>query len=150
MDSILKFVGGTLLVIVGALAFVVLFAKPGEKWPFPVVQFVSGTEYNIGEAGQVIVEARFVNGSSAFVGSCLLSVWYPDKSLFVSQNGTTGSNGNQYIEFTVPDVTGVYEYQADCPLVTGDGVVSKSFHVSEFQNETTVKLLRRIKAVVPK
>jgi len=116
----------------------------------PVMQFVSGTEYNIGEAGQVIVEARFSNGTSALLLPCNFSVLYPDKSVFLVQNGTNGPNGNQYVMFIVPNVTGVYEYQADCLLVMGkNSVVSKSFHVSEFQNETSTTL-HRIKAVIPK
>ena len=60
------------------------------------------------------------------------------------------SDGNQYVNFTIPNVTGVYEYQASCLLTNGFfGTVSKSFHVSEFQNETLSKL-RHIKAVMPK
>ena len=113
----------------------------------PVMQFVSGTEYNIGEAAQVIVEARFANGTAAFSGACDFSVWYPDKTLFMTQSGATGPNGNQYVNFTVPNQTGVFEYQAVCPLVTNiNGTISKSFHVSEFQNMTTERL-NRIRAV---
>lgn len=97
----------------------------------PTMQIVSGTEYLPGDAGQIIVEARFQNGTSALAGTCLLSVWYPDKSIAFLMNGTTGPNGNQYGNFTVPNVTGVYEYQAVCPLSTFiNGTVSKSFHVA--------------------
>jgi hypothetical protein len=130
--------------IIGAIIMRINAPKQemGESF---VVQFVSGTEYNIGEEGQVIVEARYSNGTSAFSTACLISIWYPDKSTFLLENASSGANGNQYIVFTVPNVTGVYEYQAEC---SGIGVVSKSFHVSAFQNETTQKLLRHIKAVV--
>jgi hypothetical protein len=137
--------GGVLvLVIVIAVLFPMKAVKIQDVGPTLV--FVSGTEYNIGEAGQVIVEARYKNGSSALVGLCLMTIWYPDKSLFLTQNALVESNGNQYVNFTVPNMTGVYEYQSNCSI----GVVSKSFHVSEFQNETTEKLLRRIKAVTTK
>lgn len=124
------------------------FQKPpdaivSEQW---TLRFVSGTEYNVGEAGQVIVEVRNQAGSSVAT-NCTMSVWYPDKSLFLSQLGQPSATGNQYVNFTIPAVTGVYEYQANCTLPGNrDAVVSKSFHVSEFQNETLTKL-RRIKAV---
>lgn len=136
--------------VLGVVAFLWWSAKPTGMMDVPMMSFVSGTEYNIGEAGQVIVEARFANGTSALSASCLMSIWYPDKSLFLLGNGTTGVNGNQYVQFTVPNMTGVYEYQAICPMVTGrNGTVSKSFHVSEFQNLTTERL-NRIKARITK
>jgi len=143
---------GTVVVIVCLVTGIWWYV--GQTWrpsfDVPTMQFVSGTEYNIGEAGQVIVEARFANGTAAFASACSFSVWYPDKSVFMVQNGTTGPNGNQYVAFTIPNMTGVYEYQASCPLVTGKtGVISKSFHVSEFQNMTTERL-NRIRAVTVK
>jgi hypothetical protein len=126
----------------------ILFAK-SDVVEDPALQFVSGTEYNIGEEGQVIVEARFGNGTSALQG-CEMSIWYPDKTVFIIENATAGANGNEYVVFTVPNVTGVYEYQADCTLTTNKrGIVSKSFHVSSFQNDTSVKL-NRVQAVIIK
>jgi hypothetical protein len=114
----------------------------------PVLAFVSGTEYNVGERGQVIVEARFNNGSSAIASNCTIKVWYPDKSLFLSELSFLSTADNQFIEFVVPNMTGVYEYQATCPLSVGsNNTVSKSFHVSEFQNETLTNL-RRVRAVM--
>lgn len=143
---------GTVMVIVCLVAGIWWYV--GHTWrpsfDVPTMQFVSGTEYNIGEAAQVIVEARFANGTAAFSGACSFSVWYPNKTIFMVQNGTTGSNGNQYVSFVVPNQTGVYEYQAVCPLVTSiNGTISKSFHVSEFQNFTTERL-NRIRAVTAK
>jgi len=145
-------VGGLVFFILIIVSFAVLMVVGGRKVPndIPVMQFVSGTEYNVGEAGQVIIEARFENGSSALLYPCVFSIVYPNKLTFLVQNGTTGSNGNQYVMFTVPNVTGVYEYQANCTLVTGNqGVISKSFHVSEFQNATNV-LLHRVNAEITK
>jgi hypothetical protein len=96
----------------------------------PVVGFVSGTEYVPGQDGQVIVEARYANGTSA-LDVCSMTVWYPDKSVFFVANGTIGANGNEYVNFIVPDIDGVYEYQAICILQGGKiGTASKSFHVS--------------------
>lgn len=134
----------------GAIALMVIDGDQDvfidEQW---TLGFVSGTEYNIGESGQVIVEVRDQQGSSVAT-NCTVSVWYPDKTLFLSQQGQSSVTGNPYINFTVPAVTGVYEYQANCTL-SGNryAVASKSFHVSEFQNETLTKL-RRIRAEVVK
>lgn len=148
-DRVTVGVVSLVVVCILVLGFVVWLARTSSPpvWDVPVLQFVSGTEYNVGEAGQVIVEARYANGSSA-LDSCVMSIWYPDKSLFLSENATNGPNGNQYVSFTVPNSTGVYEYQAQCVLLGNvSGVVSKSFHVSEFQNETSSQL-RRPKAWV--
>jgi len=112
------------------------------------LQFVSGTEYSVGEAGQVIVEARFSNGSSAIVSPCNMSIWYANKTLYLVNDSSTSTSGNEFIDFTVPNATGVYEYQASCAFVTGgSSIVSKSFHVSEFQNQTATRL-GRVRAVL--
>jgi hypothetical protein len=136
-----------LVVVVGGLLWVLPKMVRVSTWDVAPLTFVSGTEYNIGEAGQVIVEARYANGTSALQG-CEMTIWYPNKGVYVVENATFGPNGNQYIEFTVPNVTGVFEYQAICTLEGNrTGVLSKSFHVSEFQNDTSTKL-NRVRAVV--
>lgn len=143
----LAVVMAVLLVAIGALSFFMM--HPEKATDHPDLSFVSGTEYNIGEAGQVIVEARFANGSSA-LAACQLLAWYPDKSLFFNMSGAVSISGAEYVDFVVPNKTGVYEYQAQCSyLGGGSNVVGKSFHVSEFQNDTFTKL-NRIKAVMPK
>ena len=140
--------------------------------------FVSGTEYNVGEAGQIVVEARYPSGLSAFnispmdlnmsvylsfgnesvvfsnvtgfPSACRIKAWYPDKSLFLEVLANESSSGNQFTSFVVPNVTGVYEYQAICNLNGMRlGVISKSFHVSEFQNESS-SLFRRPRAEITK
>ena len=132
------------------LAGLFFFVDKDLSKELPSFAFVSGTEYNVGERGQIIVEARFLNGTSAISNNCTMSIWYPDKALYLSAISILSNSGNQYIEFIVPNVTGVYEYQATCPLITGDDVTSsKSFHVSEFQNDTSYKL-NRIRAVTTK
>jgi hypothetical protein len=113
------------------------------------VSFVSGTEYNIGEAGQVIAEVRRQDGSQVLTTNCSFLVWYPNKTQFLQQGGVVAPSGNWYVNFTVPPVTGVYEYQANCTWPGHSSVASKSFHVSEFQNETLTKL-RRIRAEIVK
>jgi uncharacterized protein YfaS (alpha-2-macroglobulin family) len=113
-----------------------------------MMQFVSGTEYNIGDAGQVIVEIRDVN-SNTLNANCSMLVWYPDKSVFLQQGAVLSATGNYFINFTVPNVTGIFEYQANCTRNEKSYVTSKSFHVSEFQNATTARL-NRIKAGITK
>lgn len=94
------------------------------------LSFVSGTEYKYGDAGQVIVEARDKNGS-AVQTNCTVDVWYPDKMVFIANVSTnTSASGNSFIDFIVPNVKGVYEYQANCTVHNKQMVVSKSFHVS--------------------
>lgn len=138
------------MVVLVAMTFIYGLVVGPSGDDIPVMSFISGTEYNVDEAGQVIVEARYATGMSALDGPCTIFIWYPNKTLFLEANGTAGPNGNQYIEFIVPNLTGVYEYQANCSLEGNRrGVISKSFHVSEFQNDTLTKL-SRIRAVIPK
>jgi hypothetical protein len=111
-------------------------------------QFVSGTEYNVDEEGQVIVEIRDKDGV-AVQTNCTVNVWYPNKTLWISQVASVSDTGNSWINFTTPYLTGVYEYQANCTAKGKVMVMSKSFHVSTFQNDTLTKL-NRIKAVTPK
>jgi len=143
-------IGYVLAVVMVTAAIAIFFIAtrgPTDTWDIPILQFVSGTEYNVGEVGQVITEARYLNGTSA-LQNCSFTIWYPDKTLFMTDLGVNSTSGNQYINFTTPNATGVYEYQAQCNLDNGRfGVLSKSFHVSEFQNDTSVKL-NRVKAVI--
>jgi uncharacterized protein YfaS (alpha-2-macroglobulin family) len=152
LDDVTK-VTLVIVLTVGALAVMVFFiavrSGPTDVWDIPALQFVSGTEYNIGEQGQVITEARYLNGTSA-LQNCTFAIWYPAKTLFADGNGTLSTSGNQYLAFIVPNATGVYEYQAQCTYDNGRfGVISKSFHVSEFQNDTSTKL-NRVRAVMIK
>lgn len=95
------------------------------------LSFVSGTEYGFGADGQVIVEARDRFGTPVQT-DCVATVWYPNKSVFINQMSMVySSSGNSYINFTVPSVRGVYEYQATCTVGSFNRTVSKSFHVSQ-------------------
>jgi hypothetical protein len=151
MSDSLKLWGmlGMVLLCVGIFGAITMLG--GDREPeFPDLGFVSGTEYNIGEAGQVIVEARFNNGSSGIAPPCEIKIWYPSKFLWIQENTTTSASDNEFINFTTPNVTGIYEYQAMCPMVVGPAkTISKSFHVSSFQNETSQRL-NRMRAVMPK
>jgi hypothetical protein len=151
-------VAGVAFIFVAVVVFA-LYPRSTSASDVPQLTFVSGTEYTISEAGQSIVEARFKNGTSAFdytggvcvvfdenttcplVPPCTMRLWYPNKTLFLSQDTVTSASETEYIAFTTPNVTGIYEYQADCLLLGGRrGVISKAFHVSAFQNDTTERL----------
>jgi hypothetical protein len=93
--------------------------------------FVSGTEYRPGQEGQVIVEIRDKAGLSV-QSNCTASVWYPDKTVFIDvENMSIVASGNSFINFTVPGIEGVYEYQANCTAKGKTAVLSKSFHVTK-------------------
>lgn len=83
-----------------------------------------------------------INGTAIIPGvPCNASVWYPDKSLFIDRERMLlGTNGNGFIDFVVPNIDGVYEYQSSCEVGTKNLIASKSFHVTK----------PRIYAVTPK
>jgi hypothetical protein len=83
-----------------------------------------------------------INGTAIIPGvPCNASVWYPDKSLFIDRERMLlGTNGNGFIDFVVPSIDGVYEYQSICAVNNKNYVASKSFHVTK----------PRIYAVTPK
>lgn len=65
--------------------------------------------------------------------NCEATVWYPNKTRMVDSQVMTyqGDSQNAYVEFTVPRIEGVYEYQSTCTVNGIDKSVSKSFHVTK-------------------
>jgi len=108
--------------------------------------FVSGTEYQQGEPAQVIVKVQNVFGQPISADWCNLTIYYPDKTVFVNNQSMTqgGAPGSWYYSFTTPfDQIGVYEAYVQCqvPLPAGARILgaSKAFHVSQtltLMNET--------------
>lgn len=96
-----------------------------------IAQLVSGSLQCNGMVPGMVVE-----------WSCNASVWYPDKTVFIANQTMFPSdlNGNAYIQFTVPNIEGVYEYQSTCQFRNRTKVASHSFHVTK----------PRIYAVIPK
>jgi hypothetical protein len=120
--------------IVAAIAFgvvVLLLKMLGSEDPEWSIGFVSGTEYRWGETGQIIVEVRDRNGNPVQSG-CNASIYYPNKTAYISNYSmvSSGASGNSYMSFTVPNVTGIFEYQAKCVAMGRLQVASKSFHVN--------------------
>jgi hypothetical protein len=103
------------------------------------VDFVSGTEYISGsgalDTGQVIVRVTDYKGQP-LSATCNATILNPDKSFYayVQPMTTSTINGNYYVSFTIPSVTGIYEDYVNCSVLIGASThkVSKSssFHVS--------------------
>ena len=97
------------------------------------VEFVSKTEYQVGEVGQTIVRLSDKNGIGVVADYCNVSVWYPDKSAWYTLEPMIygGADGSWYLEWTTPDSIGVYEEYAECVKSPKTYGVSSSFHVSQ-------------------
>lgn len=132
-----KYVVGILIVV---LIGVLFFSRPGSEVlengeivkDEMVFKFVSGTEYVPTDEGQVIVELRDRQYNS-INATCYVSILYPNKTLFVNHQemADTASVGTQYYNFTVPTVSGVFEYSANCTYLGNNYIVGQSFHVSK-------------------
>ena len=103
---------------------------------------VSRTEYVPLDDGQVISEIRFALSFTPVPATCYASVFYPNKTVFISDWVMTPQNstGTQYVNFTVPSVEGVYEYQSRCEYNNRNYTTSKAFHVSSAFRRTQERL----------
>ena len=105
----------------------------------PQIKFISGTEYQWGEKGQVIVRTVNAFGNPISANWCNVTIYYPDKTVFVNNQPMTqgGADGSWYYEFTTPFTQiGVYEEEVVCqitgyPYGTREIGAGSSFHVSQ-------------------
>ena len=102
------------------------------------VQFISGTEYQIGEVGETIVRTVNVWGVPITANWCNVTIYYPDKTVFVDNQPMTqgGGAGSWYYKFTTPFTQiGVYEEYVTCGITLPSGTkilgAGSSFHVSQ-------------------
>lgn len=103
------------------------------------VVFISGTEYQWGEVGQVIVRTVNTYGMPINADWCRVTVYYPNKTVWINNQLMTqgGAPGSWYYEFTTPfDQIGVYEEYVVCqvtgyPYGTRQIGAGSSFHVSQ-------------------
>ena len=100
---------------------------------------VSHTEYMSGETGQII--SRLVNWQGNPIdATCKATIKYPDKTAFITNQTMTESTvaGDFYINFTTPNIEGVYEYQSVCNYTIGstprESRATNSFHLSPALN----------------
>jgi len=116
---------------VGAIGAYGILTQPVEGEYY--AKFVSGTEYQAGEVGQTVVRLHDSRGVGVASDYCNVSIWYPDKTVW-EENTTMlsgGADGSWYLEWTTPNVIGVYEEYAECVLGAKTYGVSSSFHVSQ-------------------
>jgi hypothetical protein len=116
------------------------------------IKFISGTEYQQGEPGQVIV--RVVNAWGVPINAdwCNVTIYYPDKTVFVNNQPMTkgGAPGSWYYQFTTPyDQIGVFEEYVVCQVTLPAGPrllgAGSSFHVQQtltMLNETASAQVR--------
>jgi len=102
------------------------------------VKFISGTEYQQGEVGQVIVRVVNAWGMPITADYCNVTVYYPDKTVFIDNQPMTqgGAPGSWYYIFTTPFThIGVYEEYVVCKVTLPAGPrligAGSSFHVSQ-------------------
>ena len=95
-------------------------------------EIVSQTEYIPGDEGQVIGELKYVLTGATVPATCYASVYYPNKTIvFYEQTMTNNAFGTHFLNFTVPSIEGVYEYQTKCDVGAALNITrSKAFHVS--------------------
>lgn len=108
---------------------------------FADLKYAGATEYNSGETGHVAYQfLTTIAGQPTPIntGNCNVTIWYPNKTLLVSQTAMTyltGSSGLYYYSFTVTSTEGVYISNANCINDTTTGYGSSSFHVAPWANE---------------
>ena len=99
------------------------------------LKFISGTEYQVGENGQVIVRVVDAYGNGITADWCNATIYYPDKTKMTDNVAMTsgGATGSWYYNFTAGTQIGVYEEQVVCHTSTPNRDIGagSSFHVSQ-------------------
>jgi hypothetical protein len=103
-----------------------------------IIYMVSHSLYKSGEQGQIITRLLNFRGEPISANYCRAYISYPNKTMFVDGSLMTSNivQGTYYYEFTTPDITGVYEYQALCNYGSPDKnrTAMSSFQVSPALN----------------
>lgn len=118
------------------IAFGIIYYQNNQT---AMLSYVSGTEYQHGEPGQIIVKVTNVYGTPITANWCNVSIYFPNKTAFVDNQPMTqgGAPGSWYYEFIPPfDVIGVYESYVTCEAQLPGGRTrilsnSKAFHVGQ-------------------
>jgi len=135
-----------LIVLVALLGLVSVGGAYYGRYGYRAINFVSGTEYQIGEKGSTIISVTDAFGNAVSADWCNVTIYYPDKTVFVNAQPMTqgGAPGSWYYEFTVPNQLGNYEQYVVCQVttITGTRQISarKAFHTSQpltLVNETS-------------
>lgn len=126
IDKWLVLFGVALIISVAGIAF------DQHKSSDAGLSIVSKTEYVPLDEGQVISEFRNLLTRQPINATCYASILYPNKTAFITDQNMQFQSGpgTHYINFSVPNVEGVYEYQARCEYNGINYTTSKAFHVS--------------------
>jgi len=76
-----------------------------------------GTEYWFGENGTIFLQLKDFNSLPINTGSCDVTIYYPDKTKWVSNfpmNYLNNSQGLYYLDVIIPQISGVYIVEAEC------------------------------------
>jgi len=102
----------------------------------PVFQFVSATEYQIGDTnGSTIIKLADYRGDKINT-TCWEKILYPDKSTYIewSEMIWHSEYSNYYLNFDIPSVVGIYDQEVRCIVNNKNISLGKGFHVSNISN----------------
>lgn len=129
-DRLLVMIMGLFMFIWLTMITVALFSKTTISLDGTQVNIVSGTEYEPGETGKIVVEIRD-RFSNPLEANCSVTILYPEGSVWVNDDWMNETViGTYFYDFTVQNITGIYEYSTSCQRGSRNYVVGKSFHVS--------------------
>lgn len=113
------------------------------------LKFISGTEYQVGESGQVIVRVVDAYGNGVTATWCNVTIYNPSKVAIETNQPMVsgGATGSWYYNFTTASDIGVYEEQVYCKVTSPNKVIGagSSFHVQQtltMLNETSSAQVR--------
>lgn len=138
--SVLVVIAICAIIIAMALAFTgkepekekpkIIIQKDNSQEDGVSINMISGTEYIVGDAGQIIMELRNKNFEAITDANCSATIQYHNKTIFLGGDMLGNpETGTYYFNFTVPDAVGVFEYSVDCERGTRHYITGKSFHV---------------------
>jgi len=138
-------VGIIVLIILGVLSGLFVFAYSNGKNVVsePYTLWVSHTEYwssdgpGENERASTIVRITDYKGEPFNIDSCVANIFYPDKTLYITEGAMqqSGISGNWYRTDPIPTFEGTYEQEVICTYGNGKTVkTSQSFHVNPALN----------------
>lgn len=113
------------------------------------IKFISGTEYQVGEEGQVIVRVVDAYGNGVTATWCNVTIYNPSKVAIETNVAMIqgGASGSWYHNFTASTDIGVYEEQVFCKVTSPNKTIGagSSFHIQQtltMLNETSSAQVR--------
>ena len=132
----------TLFILIVAVAFFVTAYFSGKDVSEEVnIQWVSHTEYWNNDVASTIIRLADYKGIPYSVDSCVVTILYPDKTVFVDDQPLVESNiaGNWYrTDNLLGEPLGTYEQQVTCVKGPQIIITSQSFHLNPALQEIEV------------